>query len=379
MSGSGTPNVDSEMPIAPTKTADAERWYSALTPSLLTSALRADGLITTTEVVDRQIERVGTGQVAQSLRVTLIYDGAESGAPTSVIAKLPSQDANSLRMASDTGAYLREVRFYQELANTLAVRCPAAHHTHLANETDFLLLLEDVGPAVSGDQLRGCSVDQAALAMEQAAALHASSWHDPRLTSTSWLPGVPIWRRLAGTLPQGHRAFLERFGAGLTDEQAEIIETLSREVELWLTAIEEPRCLWHGDFRLDNMLFNAKDREVPIVVVDWQTVMPGPGIIDTSYFLGTSITEELRAEAEAELVRLYHQALLDRGVNDYSWDQCWREYQMHAVFTLVMTIPAALGVEQNKRGDEMFLKMAQRGTSQIAALDSFSALRASAR
>lgn len=359
------------------KLKDSERWYSALTPSFLTSALRARGLITNSEIVDRQIVPVGTGQLAQSVRVALTYDSPEKAAPASVVAKLPSQDPSSLQMASATGAYLREVRFYQELANTLEVRCPDVYHAHLTDDTTFVLVLEDVGPAAVTDQLQGCNVEQAALVMEQAAALHASSWHDPRLTSAPWLPGVAIWRQLANTLPHAHQAFLDRFGAGLEPQQVTVIETISREVGLWLSAIEEPRCLWHGDFRLDNMLFDAKGGEVPVVVVDWQSVMPGPGIIDTSYFLGTSVTEELRAEYEEELVRVYHQALLDRGVSDYGWEQCWREYGMHALFALVITIPASLGVEQNERGDEMFLTMAQRATSQIAALDSFAVLRSS--
>ena len=62
------------------------------------------------------------------------------------------------------------------------------------------------------------------------------------------------------------------------------------------------------------------------------------------------------------------------GVDGYPLDQCWRENQAHALFGLVLTIAASLGVQRTERGDAMFATMARRVADQILANDSFAAL-----
>jgi aminoglycoside phosphotransferase (APT) family kinase protein len=159
-------------------------------------------------------------------------------------------------------------------------------------------------------------------------------------------------------------------------DQIRVINRLGHAVGTWLATLCEHRTLWHGDFRLDNMVFDAMDGVVPISVLDWQSVAAAPGIIDVSYLLGTSLSEPDRLEYERDLVTEYHQRLLTYGVANYSVERCWREYQAHALYGLVLTIPVSLGVQQTERGDAMFVAMARRATNQILANDSFAALEA---
>lgn len=71
--------------------------------------------------------------------------------------------------------YLREVRFYQDIAPRLKVRVPACHHAEIdSNKTEFVLVLEDLSPARPGDQIQGCTVEETALAVVEAARIHAS-------------------------------------------------------------------------------------------------------------------------------------------------------------------------------------------------------------
>lgn len=72
----------------------------------------------------------------------------------------------------------------------------------------------------------------------------------------------------------------------------------------------------------------------------------------------------------------YHRQLLSYGVEDYAFDRCWHEYQAHAVYGLILTIPTSLGVQRTDRGDAMFATMLRRVAAQVAANESFAALAA---
>jgi hypothetical protein len=87
------------------------------------------------------------------------------------------------------------------------------------------------------------------------------------------------------------------------------------------------------------------------------------------------MTEGDRAIHERDLVTEYHDRLLSYGVQNYSFEECWREYRAHALFGLVLTIPVSMSVQTTERGDAMFGAMARRAAEQIIANESFAALR----
>lgn len=333
-----------------------------LTPRWLDGVLRS--VIGDASVTAIETTRVGAGQLGECHRVSLTYDGAAPGAPASVLVKLPSRDPQSQAMAVAGHIDTTEVGFYSELAPSLTIATPRVFFAESRNETEFVLVMEDLAPAAQRDQLEGCSVADASLAMTQAAALHASSW-DGSVLTRPWLhSAAAFWGQVGAGIPQLAAGFSERFGS----EFDAICVELTAEVDRWLASLERPRCLWHGDFRLDNMLF---DGARPLVVVDWQTVMPGPPAADVSYFLGNSLVPEQRRAEEERLVAGYHEAL---GIPGYGWAQCWSDYRAQSLHGLVLVLLASLGVERTERGDRMFLTMARRVAAQIEDLDAFAAL-----
>jgi aminoglycoside phosphotransferase (APT) family kinase protein len=133
----------------------------------------------------------------------------------------------------------------------------------------------------------------------------------------------------------------------------------------------------HGDYRLDNMLFDASARARPLTVVDWQTVQLGVGPSDVAYFLGSAFEPEVRRSCETELVTDYHHALVEEyGVADYPFEQCWRDYARASYSCLVMAVFASMIVGRTARGDEMFMAMANRSAQMGADLDAPSLIRA---
>ena len=104
------------------------------------------------------------------------------GRPASVVGKFPSEDDNTRVSAFESGTYLGECSFYADIAKTVDVCTPRCWVARMDEERQsFVLIMEDMASSVQGDQFAGSTVDEVALALEQAAGLHAPRWGDPTL------------------------------------------------------------------------------------------------------------------------------------------------------------------------------------------------------
>ncbi len=229
-------------------------------------------------------------------------------------------------------------------------------------------------PAVQGDQIAGCTVAEARLAIHELARLHAPVFGDSQLGATPWLNQETVLSQalVAQLLP----AFLERHGDRVTPEHQEVCRRFVASLDGWVADRRPPLGLVHGDYRLDNMLFGTDDAPRRFVAVDWQTVSWGPVMTDAAYLLGGSLAVEDRRAHEQALVREYHEALHAHGVRGFGWEQCWEGYRRQAFLGILMTVAPAMLVERTERGDEMFLTSLARYAQQVIDLDAIELLGA---
>jgi hypothetical protein len=354
---------------APTTIADTPE---LLTPAWLTQALRAAGALAGDRAVASvAVTPVGTGQMCDSVRLALGYDGPTDAPPT-LVAKLPAADPTSRATAKSLRSYETEVRFYQQLAGGLPVRTPHVHHAAIDVDTaSFVLLMEDMAPARPGDQLTGCDVATAEVALDELVKLHAPRWGDPTLAELDWLHGDrDAYRQfMLALLPNLWDGFRARYEADLGPEVHAAGEAVFRGLDAYLSADSEPWTVVHGDYRLDNLLFDPSPGGTPVAVVDWQPATHGPGAQDLAYFVGAGLVPEDRRATEEALVRRYHDALVAAGVSGYPEDRLWRDYRRFTYGGLLMTVGASMLVERTDRGDRMFLAMADRHARHALDLD----------
>ena len=349
---------------------------SDLSASRITEALRSGGsLAPDASVVDVAASAVGTGQMASCVRLELGFD-RETDAPACVIAKIPSGDPAS-RQAGAAGAYETEVRFYQQLANAVSIRTPRCYYAEIGPEpAEFLLLLEDLAPAEQGDQLAGCTPEEAELAVVEAAGLHGPTWGRRELRDAhAWLVRAYVGTGAAGmgdAMATLYPMFAARYDGRLEPDVVALGERLVPKLEDYYRNTG-PESVIHGDFRLDNLLFGRGAGAPPIAVVDWQTHLWGDPLSDVSYFIGAGLLPEDRRKHEGDLVEAYRQALTSLGV-DISSDDCWQRYRLHAIAGWHMAVFASMVVVQTDRGDDMFCVMANRHGQQILDLETESLL-----
>ena len=310
-----------------------------VTSQWLTDALASTGVIKGATVTSFESERlvVGQGFVGQITRLKLRYDSHEGGAPRSIIAKFPATDPSVRGVINQAGAYEREVRFYQEVAPQIELSTPQCFYSATDGEAgDHVLLLEDLAPARVGDNVAGCSEEDAELAIREIAKFHAAFWEDSRLTGLDWMLSFddraeirqesyrqrwnPFLAKLGDVVPPTLLEIGQRFG----DNAAGIMRQLGGA----------PRTINHGDYRLDNMFFGVPEAGRPLTVIDWQGPRIGPGIADVAYFVGFCIDPGQRRATELGLLRDYHSVLLECGVSSYDFEGCLLDYRRSLLYHL---------------------------------------------
>jgi hypothetical protein len=328
----------------------------------LTELLRARGHARAT-VAKVQTERIGTGQIGKCVRFALEFDGDPDGAPRSLVGKFASDDPLSRETGIQLGNYHREVMFYRELAGRIPIRKPRCYYAEIEGRgADFALLLEDMAPAVQGNQMAGCSVPVAREAVRELVKLHAPTWQDASLRGKDWIEertpekGAQ-WREMYRS---SLAPFLARFAPVLADDEREIIARVAEAKGPPFAYPAEPWALVHIDFRLDNLLIDERVTPPRVAVVDWQSMVLMSPLSDLAYFLGASLLPEVRRPVERELVREYHDGLVAGGVRGYDFAHCWDDYRRGAFAGFAVTVIASVIVQETARGNEMFTAMARR-------------------
>jgi hypothetical protein len=347
-----------------------------LTAEWLTEALRYTGVIKNATVTSFTTEMIGEGSgfIGAVARLRLQYDKPEPDAPTAVIAKFPGASPAGREIGNLFDFYNREIKFYEEIAHEVELTTPRRYFSAADTEKqEYVLVLEDMSPARVGDQAAGCTVAEAELAVRSIASFHATWWEHPRLDEIAdWMPVIdaPVHRSAEQSYQQAWGPFIEAFGPKLSPHVRDTAAKIAQNVIKLQTSIaDRPHTIIHGDYRLDNLFFGTPEGGAELSVADWQIACRGRGIFDVAYLLVGGLQPADRKQHEKRLVQLYHDLLVERGVKDYSFEQCWTEYRRMALYVFVYVV-ISLGTLDfaNERGLALFNAWLERAATAIEEL-----------
>ena len=259
---------------------------------------------------------VGVGLLGRLYRLTLTSDGA----PATVIAKFPTLDEGArMHVAGPLGFYANEVAFYNDAAQHTPVATPNVYFAGYDEATgDFVLLIEDIGARRCVDQTIGCQTDDARVAIDALAALHAR-WWESDFAAIPWIKSYvdpPYPQVIAGMYKQAWPVALELLGGRMSDPIRDFGDRFADLVPWFLEeATQPPHTLCHGDFRLDNLFFASGEDDPPVTVVDWQICFRGNAGYDLGYFLSQSLATDVRRACQDELIDRYLDALAKQGID----------------------------------------------------------------
>lgn len=357
------------------------------TPEFVTSALRSSGAIAADSSV-AEVEHCtigeGVGIMGALARLTLRYSGPATGAPSSLIVKLPSEFPEARGVGNHFRLYEREGRFYEQLADKLSVRTPRCYFNHIDPDGDeFALLLEDFAGRTMVSQLDGISPERAAQVIRAIATLHAEWWGSPALDSLAWMPDIEAPE--VTTAGEQYRTYwpklLEQIGDELPDGSVGIGEQIGASWEATQVAFDNhnPVTICHGDLRVDNLMFDdSTDGQDRVGLLDWQISARLGGMWDIAYLLTQSMTVSDRRSSDRDLISLWYDSVSSvRGnaPNGYSVDDAWREYRRAAGnLTAYMVVGGANADLSIERARLLVRAGAERAFTAALDLDSASLL-----
>ena len=308
-------------------------------------------------VASAEVEPIGEGSgfAGSVYRVRIQYADSDVSLPDTMIWKTVSKDERTHRFLATLGAYEREYRFYDQLANRVEI-APSAYFSRFDRDSSELCLLtEDVSYMTPGDQIAGCTPEQALTVVAETARLHSQFW---RMEPDAQLDWAPTFDGGSGYFQRAHSIAWKRLsrdsGISLDGLVETALKMAPRVPEVKERLSRPPLTLTHGDLRLDNIFFGREPDSESVKLIDWQAIRMGRGMYDIAYFLSTSIPAELRIQIQERAIREYVHTLSDMGVSGYSYSECVEDFgwALLDVVTFIGVIGSTLDF-QSDRGLEL--------------------------
>ena len=340
-----------------------------ITPQWLTEALCSTGIPPNVVVASLRIEPIAEFTCAGQLaRLHLSFSQSQSTLPGTLVVKLHAPDEPLRAKTRPFTPDKREILFYQQLAREMHLRTPHCYYSAMnAADGKYVRILEDLAPAKVGDQIKGSTVEETALALRAIAGFHAHWWQSEKLEEFDWLVGSPtdsdsIARWVLDQYRKAFPIFVSKVGVLLTDAAKAFGEQLPEKLADKSQFRKPPRTLVHGDFRLENVFFGASLGKSGFAVIDWQDISRGEGVWDVAWFMGgcLQVTSNRQME-ERQLLKIYHETLKGNGVNGYTFEACWEDYRlaMSRYFVQAVLMVASLNPE-NDRDNKLAQAVAER-------------------
>ena len=302
------------------------------TPEWLTTVLRNKGCLDQGNVTEvRHISQAATTSSVCHLALTY-SDAAPESAPSRLFLKILKPE-----FSSDFGR--KEIEFYSNVADAMidppVVRCYDAVYSEETGGAH--LLLDDVSEThftvgnvkSDADTKRYCEQ-----VMDCLAEFHAFWWDHPRLgkdigtllTEEGLINGIPGTERTVSGFVEylGDRLSVERrrLYKKIISAQPALFKRLTRGKDLTLV---------HGDAHLWNFLCPGNPNKGKVCIIDWQFWHPSIASTDLAFMIALHWCPERRRLLEKDLIERYHNGLLEHGVANYNWDDCWNDYRLSVI------------------------------------------------
>ena len=307
--------------------------------------------------LDASIIGVGEGFMGQLARVSLSYEGDSADAPDSLIAKFAATRQDTRDMAADQNLYQREIGFYRDIGETAGVPIAVCYyHQYVPDTNHFVLLLEDLAPGEPSDQVIGTDRETSREVIEQFAKLHARWWNSEELENYDWAKWIMKEMSMDDGLALFNKSRKEIEETGKFDAYPEMKRLLHLLPPMFKfdPAPPFPFTLTHGDLRSDNIIKPSTEGG-RFAILDWQLAGIGDPVNDIVRWLVQSISIEDRRETEQELLKLYHDQLLEYGVTGFSYNKFITAYKTNLIVVYLMFSMSMDAVDQSsERAQALF-------------------------
>lgn len=313
-----------------------------VTNEWLTAVLTRSGALTQGTVAGFDVAG-GRGNWSESGSLQLTYSpDAQGERPSHLFLKMVNTDTGDgeFFLPSEVDYYLRD---YVDVPDAPLLRCydgryaPTQHRYHL--------LLADVSSThVVADAKTPTLAYGLALA-EAFAILHTRWWGTAQLAAAN----APVHdagyiTRWAAIAEPGVGHLLTLFADDLQSHWPDLLRALFANLPALMVARAQDTAaftLIHGDPNPRNIMA-PKVGERPLYLIDKQpfdwSLTTWLGAFDLAYAIALYWAGDLRRALEPAVLRHYHQTLLQRGVQGYSWEQLYDDYRLSVAMMVMVAV-----------------------------------------
>ena len=310
-------------------------------------------------------EQIGEGIGVSSAVYRAVLTGGDLD---SVVVKLPALAEEAVFTATILRMYIREVAFFQRLARRSPIRVPHGYFGEVHEESSaFVQVMEDMGSMRIVDQNEGMAIGDAERAVDELACWHAEWWDDSDdavergdavcLSDPVYPAVLPLvfaegWEKINREMVVN--PVIRNVGAGWSDWMPGALGRLAGQ----------PHTLLHGDYRADNILFDADDQ---VALLDFQLIGRGTAAYDLAYFVTQSLAVDVAGSHETRLFNRWIDGLMGAGVPEADTTDLWERYREAALFCLVYPVVASRGMDLSD--DRQFSLIDNMNTRFVRAVD----------
>ncbi len=91
----------------------------------------------------------------------------------------------------------------------------------------------------------------------------------------------------------------------------------------------------HGDSHIYNFMFSTNRHTLP-KLMDFQFWGPGIGVEDIAHLSRVNFSIGKTEDVHKQIVNAYHNTLLQNGVKNYTWSECWDDYRKQVISMLLI-------------------------------------------
>lgn len=320
-----------------------------------------------------EVRPIGAGNLSDTVRVLIKY-ASPTSAPASLVCKFRCSNPISHAHGVSSGSYLREVGSYSIL-DSVGTACRVPDLFWVDGDAENInLVVEDLcEKARAGDQIAGCSVEDASSVVMELAKLHRAFFPMARDTAPAWAMTMAdtsgYWvDAISRALPIIHELLADR----LSPEELAVVEAANVMASAWYNLPVTRATLTHGDPRVDNILFEDLDDGARAVIIDWQMTGWRNPMHDIAYFLSGSISIKDRRENEELFLKKYADIFADVG--DYSLKDIREDYRIQLASGLMTTIAAYAVLAFSPAVDRLLIALLRRNIAAVRDWKSFEAV-----
>mgnify|MGYP003694226113 CR=1 FL=1 len=307
----------------------------------LTDALRRSGTLGDGRVCNVVVESARATVLSRILRLSLTYEAAAAGAPSSIILKTGHPE----RAGGAWYAGRQEVAFYDQVASAmpagLVPRCFEAFYD--VDTRDGYLLLEDLTDShvIATAWPLPPTMEQCERILQARARFHAAWWDDPRLgASVGTWTDVDATDRYLKTFAERFARFTDRMGDRLTRERRDLFERLLDAAPRLLARYHSHRnvTIVHGDAHVWNSFLPREGGGDDVRLFDWDLWRIDCASDDLAYMMAMHWYPDLRRRIERPLLDRYHAALVAHGVRGYDRRALDDDYRLSVLWQITTPV-----------------------------------------